>query len=72
MGRGGVKLGAWAGDFTANWTPFLRQSVNLLLDVSHDHALGQDLHHDIVVLQVAAGQVAAQDGVRERVALVDL
>ena len=32
-------------------------------------ALGEDLHH--VVGEVAAGQVEAEDGVRERVALVD-
>merc|ERR1719478_321462 len=51
----------------------------LLLDVTHDLTLGrggervatlrEDLHH--VVREVAAGEVEAHDGVRQRVALVD-
>ena len=56
-----------------------RHVAQLLLDVTHDLTLGrrheavaalrQDLHQ--VVGQVTAGQIETQDGVRQRVALVD-
>ena len=56
-----------------------RHVAQLLLDVAHDFALGgrreavaalgEDLHQ--VVGEISAGQIETEDGVRQRVALVD-